>query len=188
MARNKEFDFQKALDGATEVFREHGFDGTSTDMLVKSMKIGRQSLYDTYGDKWRLYCASVQNYAVQERQAHLEVLGGGRRAIEGIRAMIDRVVATAALPCLGVNSVCEFGQSHAELNKIHAAAGSMLSAAMIRRIQEAQSEGDMSPDIVPEHASSFLQSSFAGIRIAARGGADPETLRALGSLALRALE
>ncbi|OWJ59872.1 TetR/AcrR family transcriptional regulator, partial [Inquilinus limosus] len=48
MARPKEFDSEKALDAAIEVFREHGFDGTSTDMLVRAMGIGRQSLYDTF--------------------------------------------------------------------------------------------------------------------------------------------
>ena len=52
MARNKEFDRDDALDAAIGVFREHGFEGTSTDMLVRAMKIGRQSLYYTFGDKW----------------------------------------------------------------------------------------------------------------------------------------
>ena len=62
MARIKEFDRDKALDAAVGVFREHGFEGTSTEMLVRAMKIGRQSLYDTFGDKWRLYRTAVRRY------------------------------------------------------------------------------------------------------------------------------
>ncbi len=58
MARPKEFDSDKALNTAIGVFSEHGFEGTSAGMLTDAMKIGRQSLYDTFGDKWQLYCAS----------------------------------------------------------------------------------------------------------------------------------
>lgn len=31
-------------------------------MLVGAMKIGRQSLYDTFGDKWKLYQRAVDRY------------------------------------------------------------------------------------------------------------------------------
>jgi TetR/AcrR family transcriptional repressor of nem operon len=55
MARPKEFVEEQALDAAIEVFREHGFEGTSAEMLVRAMRIGRQSLYDTFGDKWEIY-------------------------------------------------------------------------------------------------------------------------------------
>ena len=55
MARPREFDADAALDGAIGVFREHGFEGASAEMLVNAMGIGRQSLYDTFGDKWQLY-------------------------------------------------------------------------------------------------------------------------------------
>jgi TetR/AcrR family transcriptional regulator, transcriptional repressor for nem operon len=55
MARPKEFVEEQALDAAIEVFREHGFEGTSAEMVVRAMRIGRQSLYDTFGDKWEIY-------------------------------------------------------------------------------------------------------------------------------------
>jgi AcrR family transcriptional regulator len=35
--------------------RDHGYEGTSTDTLLKAMGISRQSVYDTFGDKWQLY-------------------------------------------------------------------------------------------------------------------------------------
>ena len=48
MARPKEFVEEQALDAAIDVFREHGFEGTSAEMLVRALRIGRQSLYDTF--------------------------------------------------------------------------------------------------------------------------------------------
>jgi AcrR family transcriptional regulator len=51
MARHKEFDRDLALGAAINVFSEHGYEGTSTDQLLTAMKISRQSMYDTFGDK-----------------------------------------------------------------------------------------------------------------------------------------
>lgn len=187
MARPKEFDSEQALDAAIGVFREHGYEGTSAGMLTEAMKIGRQSLYDTFGDKWRLYCASVRRYADAEGQAHLAALRGGGRTIDGIEAMIGRVVAEARKPCLGVGSVCEFGRARPDLTEIHEAAGRVLQAAIIGRLREAQAAGDIARDLDLDHASAFLLANIAGLRIAARGGAGDGELMALGRLALRAL-
>lgn len=187
MARPKEFDRQQALDAAVSVFREHGFEGSSATMLVDAMKIGRQSVYDTFGDKWQLYLASVQRYAGVETDAHIAALGSAPRAIDGIRAMVERVIAGAHKPCLGVGSICEFGGSRKDLSRIHAAAGRTLRAAIVGKLREAQAQRDVAPEFDPEELAGFLISNFAGIRIAARGGADDSQLHALGALAMRAL-
>lgn len=187
MARPKAFDRDQALDAAIGVFRRHGFEGSSAEMLVSAMGIGRQSLYDTFGDKWRLYCEAVRRYAEAEGLAHRAALQTGPRAVDGLRAMVARVVAEAAQPCLGVNSICEFGRTRPDLSEIHAAADRGLRAAMVARVREAQAAGDVAGDVDPDTAADFFVASFAGIRIAARGGAGPETLQGLGELALRAL-
>jgi AcrR family transcriptional regulator len=187
MARPKAFDEAQALDAAIEMFREHGFDGTSAEMLIRAMGIGRQSLYDTFGDKWRLYLASVRRYVDAEAQAHLDALRSQPRAIDGIRSMVERLVAEAGRACLGVNSVCEFGRGHADLTAIHDAAAGAINTGIVSRLREAGTDGDLAPDISPEQAADFLTASFAGIRIAARGGANPDQLQSLGRLALRAL-
>jgi AcrR family transcriptional regulator len=187
MARPKEFDEDQALEAAIDVFREHGFEGTSAEMLVRAMRIGRQSLYDTFRDKWQLYLSSVRRYVASETQAHVEALRNEPRAIDGIRAMIERVIANARQSCLGVNSICEFGRTRPELAGIHDAAARTINAAIVERVREAQTEGDISPDLDPKEVAGFLFASFAGVRIAARGGADAKRLRALGHLVLRAL-
>ncbi|RYE70325.1 MAG: TetR/AcrR family transcriptional regulator [Rhizobiaceae bacterium] len=187
MARPKEFDTEKALDAALEVFREHGFEGASASMLVEKMGIGRQSLYDTFGDKWQLYQAALRRYTTEETGQHIEMLRSKPRAIEGLRAMVRRVVAGAHQPCLGVSSICEFGIGRPELVAIRGKADGVMRAAMIEAIGQAQAEGDISPVLSPETIASFITANFAGIRIAARGGAGKAQLKALGELALRAL-
>jgi hypothetical protein len=102
--------------------------------------------------------------------------------------MIDRVIADAGRSCLGVNSICEFGRSRPELTQIRNAAARTINGAIVERVREAQAEGDVTRDLDPKDAAGFLHASFAGVRIAARGGADGKQLRALGKLALRALQ
>ena len=62
MARHKEFDLDTALTAAIHVFSQHGYEGTSTDDLLMAMKISRQSMYDTFGDKRRLYLEALERY------------------------------------------------------------------------------------------------------------------------------
>ncbi|MCW0001002.1 TetR/AcrR family transcriptional regulator [Pararhizobium sp. YC-54] len=187
MARIKEFDSDKALDAAVAVFREYGFEGTSTEMLVQAMKIGRQSLYDTFGDKWALYRLAVERYASEETDTHIAMLRGKPRAIDGIAAMIDRVVGTANQTCLGVNSICEFGQSRPDLAEVHRAADHRLRHAASERVRQAQEVGDVDNSLAADAVVDFLFASITGIRVAARGGAGRDQLASLGQLALRAI-
>lgn len=187
MARPKAFDDDVALDAAIRVFREHGYEGTSAQMLVNAMGIGRQSLYNSFGDKAGLYRAALRRYALGETQAHGATLKTGNRAIDGIRAMVDRVVREAEMPCLGVGSIAELGTSRPDLNEIRAAADRVMRKAIITKIVEAQAEGDIAADLDPDALASWFVASFAGIRIAARGGASAEQLASLGEMTLRAL-
>lgn len=187
MARPKAFDDDVALDAAIGVFREHGFEGTSAQMLVDAMGIGRQSLYNSFGDKAGLYRAALRRYALGETQAHSATLKTGENAIEGIRAMVDRVVRDAGTPCLGVGSIAELGTSRPDLNEIRAAADRFMRTAIIAKIEEAQTDGDIAADLDPDALATWFVASFAGIRIAARGGAGAEHLASLGEMTLRAL-
>ena len=187
MARPREFDADTALDSAIGVFREHGFEGASAQMLVGAMGIGRQSLYDTFGDKWGLYRSAVRRYGMKECSAHVEALRSGFRAIDGIEALLRRVVETASQPCLGVGSICEFGVSRPDLAEVHAPLAKTLREAIAARVRDAQRDGDVAADLDPEAASEFLIANIAGIRVAGRGGADRAALAGLADMALRAL-
>ena len=157
-------------------------------MLLKSMAIGRQSFYDTFGDKLKLYHTSLERYAGDETHKHLASLRNGGRGMGGIRRMLARVVAEAGAPCLGVGSICEFGSRDREVNGINAAADMVLHRAIVERLEEARTDGDLAAEVEPEDAARFVSAIVASIRISARGGASQEVLEAIGQLALRALQ
>jgi TetR/AcrR family transcriptional regulator, transcriptional repressor for nem operon len=88
VARPKEFDRDKALKRAMEVFWEHGYEATSTDQLLKAMGIGRQNLYDTFGDKRRLFLEALGLYATEGTIAAREVLTSSGSALERIHRLL----------------------------------------------------------------------------------------------------
>ena len=78
MARPKEFDQEKALRKAISLFSKQGFAATSTDDLMRVMDVGRQSMYDTFGDKRALFLKALKMYVAQSVHcinAGLERLG-----------------------------------------------------------------------------------------------------------------
>ncbi|WP_312472268.1 TetR/AcrR family transcriptional regulator [Neobacillus sp.] len=62
MVRQREFDKEKALDDAMELFWEKGYAATSISDLTAKMGIQRPSLYATFGDKEGLFEAALRKY------------------------------------------------------------------------------------------------------------------------------
>lgn len=62
VGRPRNFDREKVLSEAIEVFWKKGFDGASLDDLTNAMGINRPSLYSTFGDKQSLFLASLSAY------------------------------------------------------------------------------------------------------------------------------
>src|SRR6266436_309487 len=118
MARPKEFEREMALQGAIGVFSQHGYKGTSTDVLTQAMGINRQSMYDTFGDKWRLYLEALQHYVADSVSNQLRALSSASSPVKGLEAMLNSAVSLAIADpepkCLGISAVCEFGRSDPE--------------------------------------------------------------------------
>ena len=186
MARPREFDTDAALDDAIDVFREHGFEGSSAQMLVDAMGIGRQSLYAhsaTSGSSIARRC-DVTGWA----SARAFRCAAKRRARDRRdRAMLHRVVETADQPCLGVSSTYEFGASRPDLEKIKTLLGKTLRGAIVARVRDGQREDDIAARPRRGGNRRFLIANIAGIRVAGRGGADRAALASLAEMALRAL-
>lgn len=62
MGRPKAFDEDAVLDRAAELFWTQGYEATSISDLEERLGVGRQSLYDTFGDKRRLFLRAIERY------------------------------------------------------------------------------------------------------------------------------
>ena len=192
MARPKEFDRDSALQKAVEVFCDHGYDGTSTEELLRAMDISRQSLYDTFGDKRQLYLQALQQYVADSVGEQIRALNGSPSSLKGIESALQAFVLNAgsaeAPGCLGIGATCEFGVSDREVTALISTADRALQSSLERRINEGKDAGEISADIDARSAAQFIKATFAGIKVAARGGASAETLRNIARIAVRSLK
>src|SRR5271170_6838493 len=62
MGRPREFDTEKALDEAMEVFWRHGYEGATIAQLTDAMGINPPSLYAAFGSKEGLLKAALDRY------------------------------------------------------------------------------------------------------------------------------
>lgn len=170
-----------------EVFWSRGFAATSTDDLLRAMNIGRQSLYNAFGDKRSLYLEALSAYQRKTTSGHIRRLSDPASALEGIRALLMGLIAederVRCLGCMGVGSVGEFGTTDALLMEQRAKVGAALGTRIAERIREGQAVGEIDNGLEAEEASAFIQVTMTGLQLAARAGGGLEELRAIASFA-----
>ena len=191
MARPKEFDREEALEAAIQIFANHGYEGSSTDALLEAMGIGRQSLYDTFGDKRHLYLEALQHYSAHNVASLIRTMSESASPLAGLEAGLlwfaDEAARTANVGCLGISAVCEFGRSDQTVNAVTDAMARTQRAALERLIGEAQARGEVAATVDVRVAAQFITATLAGVRVSARGGTPAATLRALARMAIRSL-
>src|SRR5882762_6555225 len=88
VAPPKEFDREVAVRRAIEVFWKKGFARTSAEDLVAAMGIGKQSLYDTFGDKRRLFLEALRTYSSEGIASLVKRVAGGASRIAAIEGVL----------------------------------------------------------------------------------------------------
>ncbi|MBJ9991938.1 MULTISPECIES: TetR/AcrR family transcriptional regulator [unclassified Paenibacillus] len=74
MGRHKEFDQEKAVDQALDLFWEKGYESTSIQDLCDHLGIHRGSLYDTFGDKHELFLACLDRFSARTDENYNYIL------------------------------------------------------------------------------------------------------------------
>lgn len=185
MTRPREFDRDKALSDAMQVFWAKGFAATSTDDLLQAMGIGRQSMYNAFGDKRQLYLDAFNVYLQGSIAAHLKRLDAPASPLEGIANLLAGLAPEEdhlrSLGCMGVCSVGEFGASDVQIADLRSKAAQPLSARLVARLKEGQLGGEVTSSVQAEDAARFIQMSMSGLQVAARSGARAAELATLVS-------
>ena len=132
MSRPKEFDRAEALTAAKAVFRKKSYDATTIDDLRHALKIGRQSLYDSFGGKRSLYLEVLQRYNTESVIAQITRLRAARSPLAGIRnlllALAEEPEKRRKLGCMWVAAICAFGDDDPEITAIGHASSAVLGS------------------------------------------------------------
>ncbi|NWA04864.1 TetR/AcrR family transcriptional regulator [Pseudomonas gingeri] len=191
MARTRAFNREQALQQAIRVFCDKGFSAASTDELMQAMQLGRQSVYNTFGDKRALYMHAMRQYTADSVCDLILKLGKGASPLAGLElallAFVSRVQSQETAGCMGVNAVCEFGVEDAEINQLRDTAAQTLMAAFERTLNEARDAGEIDREIDIAAAARYLMSSLGGLKLSAKAGASIQILQETARFALRSL-
>jgi AcrR family transcriptional regulator len=187
MARPKAFDRDEALQAGVEAFWRQGYAATTTDDLARAMGIGRQSFYDTFGDKRRCYLEALRSYARAEIGRQIATMRG-LAPLDAVRALLrgpaDAAKAQRGLGCLAVNAFTEHGGQDPEILAALKPSGEQLAAAVLEVLREAKARGDVPAALDERRAAKALLTVRAGLMVHAKAGWSPSDLRAAADFAV----
>jgi TetR/AcrR family transcriptional regulator, transcriptional repressor for nem operon len=188
-----EFDPDKAIDIAMEVFWCRGYENTSMTDLLGAMDLSKSSFYQTFGNKRQIFERCLKRYAdmlSKNMEKELNAADSGRRFIENLFDTIANTAqqAEGAKGCLMVNSANEFGQRDPAI-AISLNEGLLLfTEIFMKAVKRAQSEGEISADADPHAIVNYLHVSVSGLRTMIKAGADIKSAKGTVALILRALD
>jgi AcrR family transcriptional regulator len=186
----RQFDREKALDTAMELFWRHGYEATSMAMLLKSMYLTAPSLYAAFGNKEQLFREAVDRYTRTygaRAIAPLNAKISARDAIEQVLLMAAGSASSKRPPgCLisfGSVNTADPGSSTASLLET-------LRANMGRQIKErlrrAVEEKEIPSSTDSERLGRFYFTVFGGIMLRSLDGYSRRELEAVARDAMQA--
>jgi TetR/AcrR family transcriptional repressor of nem operon len=192
MARHKEFDRDEALHKAMEVFWSRGYEATSVGDLVNHMGINRQSLYDTFGDKHKLYQQALDRYREVEGRKMFELLerpGSVKRALRQLfQSVVERSLGGERRGCFVGNATSELAGRCKETEE--KACGNMAATAeaLYRALLRGKREGEINAGRDLRAVARFLYSSLQGLQLMSKATRDRKTLEDVVRVTLSVLD
>jgi len=107
MARPVEYDLNKVLNTAMEIFWKKGFEGVSMNELVTHTGLNRRTMYSLFKDKEGLFRDALENYYKKQSSDKLSVLIKNP-GIKGIELFFETFVfSNKFIGCLFSNTIRE---------------------------------------------------------------------------------
>ncbi len=194
MARPREFDREQALEDAMQAFWDHGYEGTSTAMLEERMRIGRSSLYATFGSKDELYREAMERYARNLRERIIDRLRAEGPARDVLERFFLRVAdrgqpdAERLRSCMVVRACLSRADQPPAIRKRVAGSIAELDAAFHELLQRARREGALGKQVHLRSAARYLTTTLQALNVAANAGRPPRELREMVRTALSTLD
>lgn len=175
MARTKEFNEEKALDKAIEIFWHKGYNGTSAQDLVTHLGISRSSLYDTFGDKQKLFAQSLLRYQKQSQDQVIKLLDDSENVKETLhdifkQAVIESLEDRITKGCFMVNSSVELAMHDEDIAKIVKSNSQTMEQVFTKAVKKGQESRHISKQQDARVLARFIFNNYSGIRVLARTG------------------
>lgn len=170
MARPREFDEEKALDAAMQLFWEKGFEATSLSDLTSRMGIQRPSIYSAFGDKKGLFEAALRKYTSSHAAYIRANLQNNSSVKEAFRAFFENMVAkeygkSPNWGCFCINSMVELAPHDEKFEILTREHQMYLSVIFQETIERGLRSGELDTGINAKGLAQTLVISLIGLTV-----------------------
>jgi TetR/AcrR family transcriptional repressor of nem operon len=188
IGRPTEFDRNEALEKAMGLFWRNGYEATGLTDLTSEMGIGRQSLYNAFGDKHSLFVEAVTYYVRRNSDPLIEILQAPGSSLSNIRNALEAVVSFVSggecRGCLVTNSIVELAPHDEEVAKVLRSAVNRMEKAFKATLDRAAESGEISADTDTRAVARFLNSTLQGMVVLGKASASKSALKDVVKIAL----
>ena len=192
LGRPREYDTEKALDEAMEVFWRHGYEGATIAELTSAMGINPPSLYSAFGSKEGLLKAALDRYSQKRDEAMREVLGAptAHEAVKRLLLRLADMQTDSKNPpgCLLVAGGLACGAGAENVPFELAARRAQTEEQLRDRFVRAKQDGDLPAGTDPAALARYLSAVIVGMGVLASSGASREELREVALMSLAAFD
>jgi AcrR family transcriptional regulator len=186
--RPREFNEEEALEAATRVFADKGYEAASLSDLTAAMGINRVSMYSTFGNKEALFRKAMERFthASGNHLAACLAADSARQAIEKVLREGVKMVTNPDGPgaCFVTQGPLTAPDATEETRRYVARKRGDVERALRRRFDRAIDEGELPLTASAEHLARFYAVMIQGLALQAQHGATKEQLLAVVDVAM----
>ncbi len=192
MPKFKQFNRDKVLEAASNVFHEKGYNGTSIDEILTATGLSRSSLYDSFKDKHNLYLQSLEFYK-ESHDKKLETLDEkDLNGLQKLETMFKGVVNHLAENpddngCLLVNAAAEMSKQCFKTSQVVCNNKDEVQNLLASWISDAEQKKVIKLDKPAKVYGQFLYNTLCGLRVMSQSGAGKTELSNVVKVALDSL-
>lgn len=184
------FDRAAALDIATSLFWQHGYDGTSIAMLTTAFSCAPPTIYAAFGSKEGLYREVIKRYQ-QRGPADQTERANARFAYDMVESYLREVAkqftdASHPKGCMVGTGALQCAPSSKRIATYAAATRTEGHRVFATSIEAAKRRGELPAEINAEALARFYIAVVQGMSVQAIDGATHSQLDALADIALAA--
>lgn len=191
IGRPRQFDEKTSLNAAMLQFWQHGYMSTSMQDLLDCTGLSKSSLYQSFGNKSKLFSTCLSRYQddlVGELEQQLSHSDSG---LGFIKQLLDSVIAESTEPqrkgCLLVNTANELAGNDPAISASIERGFSKIRKVIGQALTTAQRDQQISANMDTSVMADYVVSGISGLRTMVKSGASHDRLKRVAEMLLNSL-
>jgi TetR/AcrR family transcriptional repressor of nem operon len=173
MPRVKLFDENEVLSKAMNLFWKQGYSATSVQDLVSHLGINRASIYDTFGDKNKLFKKSFELYRKQNSEGLIQFFENRPNVKIGFSELFDNAIQEAVSDkdrkgCFVVNTTTELIPNDESLNQILETNKQDFINIFFDYLKKGKESGQLKSSLDLKSLATLFYTLYNGIRVVSK--------------------